>query len=323
MTRRRAGLVSILALLLVAVGTFIYIDARERVSIAYVTSGETIVGQVGAVLRHTEILRQNRIRPVFLTTPSLGEFRRMSMLADVILTGEADPAIRIGMGQRGRIVGTLGVGGKYGLVVPPNSKAQTVADLKGANIATTLGDSLQRWLISTCKEAGLREEDITIEEYRPLLSEADPQVGALVIWEPILPTVIAKGFRQLKGDRYYTTVFFSERFLLRREKAVDVMVALKQAAWYVSQHHAEVNQWYREGEQMRIGDAALDEMSRGNELYTASSPSSFSLRPDRLDLTSRLMGDLQFLSTHGFVGPELTLDTLIDPAPATEADRRF
>ncbi|NDD30645.1 MAG: hypothetical protein EB084_20485, partial [Proteobacteria bacterium] len=115
MTRRRTAWVSVLSLLLVAVGTFVYIDARERVSIAYVTSGETIVGQVGAVLRHTSMLQQNGIRPTFITTASLGEFRRMSMLADVILTGEADPAIRIGMGQRGRIVGTLGVGGKYGL----------------------------------------------------------------------------------------------------------------------------------------------------------------------------------------------------------------
>ena len=92
------------------------------VKIAYIRRGVPVLGQIGTTLEKTDILASTGIQARFFASEDLDGFRTGSGEGvDVILTGEADTLTRVARGQKGRVVATLGSGGRIGIVVRPTA----------------------------------------------------------------------------------------------------------------------------------------------------------------------------------------------------------
>lgn len=295
-------------------------DGNPDISISFRGSRVLIIGQIGRTLMHTNLLALNGVPARFAVPAGLTDFRQQSSNADVIITGEADPVARVGTDFDGQVVACLGLGGKIALLVPEGSDFKRIADLRSANIDTMLGDSLHRWTIQTIVSSGLRERDVTLEQFHGLESLKDPQVGAVVLWEPLVHWATIKGYRETAyHGQYFVSVLFSRRLLQRRQLAIRTLVALKQAAWYVAQNHARANGWLPES--ASVPPSELDRMSSINGLYTCTNFATLSIKPDLPQYLRCLQADVQFLEAHGFLNRPVSLANLVNRELAAEADR--
>lgn len=87
------------------------------------------------------------------------------------------------------------------ILVPKDSPLQTVADLKGKNVALNKGSNVHYLLVKALEQAGLQYSDVTVSFLPPADARAAFEKGAVdawVIWEPFLAAAEdATGARQL------------------------------------------------------------------------------------------------------------------------------
>lgn len=87
------------------------------------------------------------------------------------------------------------------ILVPADSPLQTVADLKGKNVALNKGSNVHYLLVRALEQAGLAYSDITTSFLPPADARAAFEKGAVdawVIWDPFLAAAeAATGARQL------------------------------------------------------------------------------------------------------------------------------
>lgn len=106
------------------------------------------------------------------------------------------------------------------IVVPENSSATSVADLKGKRVALNKGSDVNYLLVRALEQAGLSYKDITPVYLPPADARAAFQRGAVdawVIWDPYLAevetTLKARQIRNAEGlVPHYTFFLASRRF---------------------------------------------------------------------------------------------------------------
>ncbi len=110
-----------------------------------------------------------------------------ALKADAIDVGAANdsPTVSaIAGGSKIVVVSAWGNGGKgTSLLVPKNSPAKTVADLKGKTISPTTRGSVAHYLVvGELKKAGLREEDVKLAFLNPVDAGAAFAAGSIDAW---------------------------------------------------------------------------------------------------------------------------------------------
>ena len=118
------------------------------------------------------------------------------------------------------------------ILVPEDSPIQTVADLKGKNVALNKGSNVHYLLVKALEKAGVSYSDITTSFLPPADARAAFEKGAVdawVIWDPFLAAAeAATGARQLaerhglvENHQFYLA---SRSFVEAHPEVVDVVV---------------------------------------------------------------------------------------------------
>ncbi len=297
-------------------------NAEEPVRILYPHDNVLAVGQIGRILEETDILERRGVEAV-VRGVRLAELSRDEVhAADVVLNGQGAPLKMIGDGYRGRVVGTLGLGGRLALMTAADSGIEQVAGLKDRAILGMRMNALHTALIGWLRRGGLEESAVRLVNYdKQALSAADvaarDDVAAVVAWDPMLEELATEhGYRVLAWGEYHTTILFSERLLSENpELARRTMLALLDAAAFMSRDHQRANAWFREHHP--VDAQLLDRVMQHNHLYRATGPDQLVLNAARTDFSSAMRSSVQFLEKRGRVPAGLTY---LDVAPMRSAE---
>ncbi len=119
------------------------------------------------------------------------------------------------------VISVTGVqGNQNSVIVKPDSPIQSIADLKGKQIAVAKGSSGHIFLIKALQKNGLSESDVKIVQLQP--DEANPafqagQVDAWGIWDPFVTTEVAAGRARIV-ESVQTMGFVAPAVMIGRDK---------------------------------------------------------------------------------------------------------
>ncbi len=297
-----------------------YASPSNQVVIGFPRRSVLLAGQVGMTLMHTDILAQNGMQAEFIAPEEMAQFRPLTdHIAHVLLTGEADPLVRMANGMEGKIVATLGSGGRMAFTVPHGSSIDSIADLEGKRVAGTPGNALHRWMLEELGAAGVGPDAFTMLTYQGPTMVEQGEADAYVLWDPYLVYAEERlGLTKLAQSEYFLSVFFSQSFIdERREEAVATLAAIKQALWYVSQNPRRANAWWASE---RGAQRAAHLCSMINPRYRARDFSEIVLSPNLPSYRRSLEKDAAFLSERGLVDAKPDVDRSIDASLMLEAD---
>ena len=108
-----------------------------------------------------------------------------------------------------------------GIVVPPGSSAQTVADLRGKRVITTKGSNAHYALVALLLKAGLKPSDVKISFLAPPDAFAAFRAGSVdawCAWDPLFAAAEMTGGRLLADG---TGTVPNHQFFLAREDFAD------------------------------------------------------------------------------------------------------
>jgi len=129
------------------------------------------------------------------------------------------------------------------ILVPKDSPIQTVADLKGKNVALNKGSNVHYLLVKALEKAGLQYSDIKTSFLPPADARAAFEKGAVdawVIWDPFLAAAeAATGARQLADG---TDIVFNHQFYLSSKSFADAHPDIIKVAFDAL---GEVDQWVK------------------------------------------------------------------------------
>jgi len=119
------------------------------------------------------------------------------------------------------VISVTGVqGNQNSVIVKPDSPIQSIADLKGKQIAVAKGSSGHIFLIKALQKNGLKESDVKIVQLQP--DEANPafqsgQIDAWAIWDPFVTTEVAAGRARIV-ESVETMGFIAPAVMIGRDK---------------------------------------------------------------------------------------------------------
>lgn len=252
-------------------------NVTASIRIAYPSLGTVISGEIGGILRKTEILKNNSFNAT-ITPMNTGKEMKMALVGnkvDVILTSESNFVVLLGQGFPCYAVASLGSDGKMGLVVNPDSDIKTLADLKNKKVGTLFGTSVHRPAVEWVKEGGLTPgKDVEVLNFggAEALGTAltSKQVDAIVTWDPyLLDGINKKIYREIaNADLDLVVVVSKDYFDKHPEAIVRLKLSLKEAAYYLSQNKTQANNWYSELSKLDV--KLIDESSKSNRNYNAN-----------------------------------------------------
>lgn len=135
------------------------------------------------------------------------------------------------------------------ILVPKDSPLQTIADLKGKNIALNKGSNVHYLLVKALEANGLQYSDLTVSFLPPADARAAFEKGAVdawAIWEPFLAAAeAATGARQLADGTDLVNnheFYLASRALVDRDpKVVDLVIeAIAETDAWVLDNKADV-----------------------------------------------------------------------------------
>lgn len=140
------------------------------------------------------------------------------------------------------------------IIVPKDSKIQTVDDLKGKKIAVAKGSNAYNFLYRGLSQANLKTDDLNVIQLQP--NEAQPAfetggVDAWAVWDPYISTNVQSGKARILTDGEHLGVI-SPSFLIVRSKFAkehpDLVVAYlkvyEKARLWEEQHFDETVAFY-------------------------------------------------------------------------------
>lgn len=172
--------------------------------------------------------------------------------------------------------------GADGLIVKNGKGINTVADLKGKEIAFHNGSASHFFLSTVLKKAGLTDSDIKPVDMKA--SEAASafmagKVDAAVTWEPHLSKAVAAGDKVLTSTKdtpglIADIIAFRDEFVKSNPEQVQAVVAaLAEASDYIQQHPDESNKIIADALKMKPEDIADD--MKTVKIYTLNDNLSF------------------------------------------------
>jgi len=226
--------------------------------------------QIVEVLKRTDVLESQGLVPNFVPF-SYGVPEVTAALAgqlDIILTGDQPAIDLIGKGGKWKIVARLHYD-RVAVMVPPNSPATEMEDLRGKTVASSFGSVGEREAILQEQAAGLDADKQvknvnmdSLDIYNLVLAgggERWRKIDAVLVGEAINSRFELEGLgRSLAASRTLGIVAVSEQFIANHpQAAVQFLVALARAWDYFSNHSDRVRQWYIDDEQLGYTPAAL------------------------------------------------------------------
>jgi len=253
------------------------------------------------VLKRTDVLERHGLEP------SLVPFSYGSPQVDAALAGQLDaffsgdqPAINlIERGGKWKIVARLFYD-RIAFIVPPNSPAQEIKDLRGKIVASPFGSVAHREAILGQKAAGLDPSNDVTNVHRDILEirrrvlaggvETWEEMDAAVVWEPNISAFELGGLARTLNEKHTLGVIaVSDEFIAKNPDAiVQFLVSIVRAWDFLSRNPDRVMQWYIDDTKLDYTPEALTSTARLDPNFSAET-----LRDIDLDLDEDLIAVLE------------------------------
>lgn len=228
-------------------------------------------GQVVQVLKHTDLLAENRIAGDFKGFSYGGPLNEAALAGevDVLFTADQPAAMLLARGAPWTIVGRL-MYNRVAIYVPPESPIRTLADLKGKRVAIPYGAAAQRDALKAIQAAGLDPErdiesvNLDIYEQTSIVGAGDRRswgnVDALVGFDPTPALFEHQGLaRMLHVGRVVSLVLASDAYLAAHPDAAQRFLQAFIEAWfYYARHQGQANAWFKEESRLDFDLSVLD-----------------------------------------------------------------
>jgi len=234
-------------------------EATVKVRIGWQVPWST-QGQLVQVLKHTEILKNNGIEAEFIGKTYGPELNEAALAGgiDVVLTAD-QPAATLFSKDKGWIgIGKL-MYNRTSTYVPPNSKINTIRDLKGKTIGIPFGAAAQRVTVEALKREGLDPQkdvkilNVGIMEQMPIIEKGKitgnwGNIDALSGFDPTPAVFEAKGLvKVLDVGKVCSLVLMNKDFMQKNSGVAQrYMQAMVDAYDYYRNNVTQANIWFAE-----------------------------------------------------------------------------
>lgn len=230
-------------------------------------------GQLVQILKHTQILKDEKIEVEFVGRTFGPELNELAMAneVDIILTADQPAATLFAKNPNWVGVSRL-MYNRTATYVPTNSPIKTMADLKSKTVGIPFGAAAQRIFNEEIVRSGLNvEQDVKainlgIQEQMPLIlkspaqSRSWDQFDAMVGFDPVPAILEVKLLaRILHVGRVCSLVVANKKFLDSDKSSVAGFVrAISKAYEYYQKNTKQANAWFIEEAKSQASDEALD-----------------------------------------------------------------
>jgi ABC-type nitrate/sulfonate/bicarbonate transport system substrate-binding protein len=211
-----------------------------------------------------------------------------------------------------KFVASLGQS-SHSLLVPKDSAAKTVEDLKGKKIGLSLNTESHLDLLLLLKEKGLDKDAFEYVNLQPNELPGALETGlvdAVLIRQPQTQRLETKlGAKRVNTWPFYFTALVRSDYLASNPKAVDGFIeALKDAVFYIATNPDESAAWFAETQ--RLDPSVVKSLAGENPLYGVKSRDDVKISVD--DSFKKLLAErLDAGTTFGFVKGKLDPATLV------------
>ncbi len=211
-----------------------------------------------------------------------------------------------------KFVASLGQS-SHSLLVPKDSQAKTIEDLKGKKIGLSVNTESHLDLLLLVKEKGLDKEAFEFVNLQPneLPGAFETgQVDAVLIRQPQTQRLETKlGAKRVHTWPFYFTALVRSEYLASHPEAVKGFVeALKDAVYYIATNPDESATWFAEAQ--RLDPSVVKSLAGENPLYGVTSRDDIHIAVD--DAFKKLLADrLEAGTSFGFVKGKLDPATLV------------
>jgi ABC-type nitrate/sulfonate/bicarbonate transport system substrate-binding protein len=289
-----------------------------------------IQGQQVQALKRTSFLRDNGLAVTFEPFPygpPLVEAAVTKNL-DVVNLGTVPMLTLLSRSDNWVIVSRTG-NVRFALVVPPSSTITKVEDLKGNQVAVSLGSSAELFLMRELERAGLQSTDVIARNVAPegqgevARSGSGPTWGefaALATWDPTLTLLENENrIRILASGVDYVWTAISRQFIQAHPDAAAAFLRASLQAWpYFAAHQAEMSDAYREDAKLKIDTAILNKIAAFDHNASAGKVAEVDIAVDD-QRKQELERAMQFLLRKGTLKREIAIDAAIDLKPLEQA----
>ncbi|WP_437800604.1 ABC transporter substrate-binding protein [Sorangium sp. So ce693] len=180
------------------------------------------------------------------------------------------------------VIAAVGESG-HGLVVPADSPARSLADLRGKTIAVAFGTDSQVDLLAALREAGLNPAaDVTLVNVPPNAQPAtleQRQADAVLLRQPQLLKFSQKGARVIQRWPHHLWAIARTEFLAEHPGVRERLVAaIQEAAQFVAANPQRTAEWF--AEDLRLEPSLVQQISAENPLYAAGKQLSVAVSPE-------------------------------------------
>ncbi len=303
-------------------------ENKVHIRIAYPAVGTLINGQIGQIFERTDVLSRNGLEGeviAFQYGPPMME-ALLSGKVDVALTSEQNVVLLLGKGFPSRVIAGLGSAGRAGLMVRVDSDIKSIKDLKGKKITTIFGSSVHRPIIVWLGESDLFQgrdvELINMSGGESRTALLDGSVDAVMSWDPYVEDFIQKNqARAIKTQPLQLAVIMSEEFINKNpDAAVNFLMALKEAAFYLAVNKKEVNNWYSQISRLDIG--LIDRCSLFNKNYKAETFNNVNIDMDE-DFIKTLEAIADFLFKEQLISRKVDIKKGVNAELLKKADEKL
>jgi ABC-type nitrate/sulfonate/bicarbonate transport system substrate-binding protein len=202
-----------------------------------------------------------------------------------------------------KFVATLGQS-SYSILVPKESRAETLADLKGKKIGLSLNTESHLDLIISLKELGLNDKtDFKFVNLQPSELPAALEKGlvdAVLIRQPqTLRLEESLGAKSIKTWPFPFTSIVRTAYLDAHPEAVKNYVeALKDAVLFIATHPDQAAIWFAESQ--RLAPSIVKKLAGENPLYAAKNREDIRIEVDD-GFKKRLADRLEAATKYGFI----------------------
>jgi ABC-type nitrate/sulfonate/bicarbonate transport system substrate-binding protein len=202
-----------------------------------------------------------------------------------------------------KFVATLGQS-SHSLLVPKDSAAKTITDLKSKKIGVSFGSESHLDLILSLKDAGFDEKtDVELVNLQPNELPAALEKGlvdaALIRQPQTLRLEESLGAKRIQTWPFRFTSIVRSEYLASNPQAVKNYVeALKDAVLYIATNSDQAATWFAEAQ--RLDPSVVKKLSTENPLYAAKSRDDIKIEVD--DAFKKLLAErLEAATKYGLV----------------------
>lgn len=286
-----------------------------------------IQGQLVEALKTTNYLKEQGFEPQYVAF-SYGPPEVEAALAgslDVVTLGTV-PMLTLLSKSNEWVIVSRNANVRFGFVVPANSTATSLSDLRGKKIGVSLGSSAELFLLRQISANGLSAVDFDLVNIGPeeqgelARSTSWGDIAGLVSWDPTLSVLeTSTPVRLLSGNVDFTWTAVSTRWLGGdSSKAAKYLTASVKAWTYYAQNRPRLNDLYREDSKLPLDSPLLDHIAQYDANASADVPSKVNIAIER-EHVDYLNDAINFLVAKGSLQRDFKIEDRLDLTSAPQA----